>query len=756
MASSIAQALGGSQGGYTSGQINDSGISSFKYQAANIETVKPEASTLHQVFDTFLANTAPVVKDVVDDRKQSAKDDYLVKKAQLERGDITQQDFNHWVNNGDVWYKDNPFARKVARQDLGLQARHEADAKVMEDLPKLIGTGEIKTRDDLNGLLAQRRKQSTDDYAKLYGFDTQNEDYLKGIGNGLVDSDISIHEEFSKGVSKNQQNSDQNVAATNLNSIATDTSITDAHTKAVSLAATHNRYNTNGIYYNPDEQVKSIQNTVVNLSTQPNGGATVREFGEQTVTIGGKQMKVKDVVGPDLMQKATVDGDTSTTRLDNNLNTKMSDEIDTIDHLPVEQRDAALKKFEQDHPEVISTSGEQTPWTKRLQQSRDKARADADEAQQKAVKAQEDEVKKGRADKAMQDNVSTALATPGGQVNLEAMPWDSTTMGSKEEAYTREMARRMQLIDSDKTLDEQQRNEKKLELLKVDKVNRNGAVKSQWDGITSGAVGEWHSMSMNGKDNGNHPNLDNLASMYKTNPMAVRQMLADNKDADEILTKLDLMNSLHYSVDDELQAEAALNTMTPAQRDQIKKTATDNITNNTDFSGVPLNIQNQSQQVFNLTYARTGGNTQAATTAQVSYIKNHTTFFKTGGHLGFGGTDNGAVPSQMLMINNDPNSVPVVQQGLTDWISKNTSGMSNVTISPRADGQTLEVYDSQTNKSYVINQADLGKMYNDKVNAGKQEQVKAREEKVEENKGTRQVAGVVNKITPASALGFGQ
>ncbi|MFW3387917.1 UNVERIFIED_CONTAM: hypothetical protein RF648_18100, partial [Kocuria sp. CPCC 205274] len=334
MASVIGQALS-SVPGYQGAARHDTGISGLDYHAANIEERKASPSTIHQIFDQIVGTAAPIMTEIDKGKQASAQDDYLKQKALLSEGKITQQDFNTWVNQGDMFWKDNPYAQKVARHDIGQQARLDADAMIERDKDK------YKTLDEMHEALRQARSDSFKKYSDLYGLKEDDEDFLKGAGNGLVDADVHLSETWNSWKSTQDKNVATMGAYTNVNNLVHDTNGYDnPKLKAGQILASMELYTKNGVINDVQGQTKFYQDTVQELANQPNGAAVIEELRKSNINLNGVPTPMEDVIGSETFTAASNKAATATVQQNATLYQQFYDEKAKIDAEPdpVKQR----------------------------------------------------------------------------------------------------------------------------------------------------------------------------------------------------------------------------------------------------------------------------------------------------------------------------------------------------------------------------------------------------------------------------------
>lgn len=730
MASEIERALSGIAG-YQSGQQSDTGISSFQYQPATIELNKPQPSTLHAVFDEILKSGSTIAKAKDQINQNTAEEDYRVKMAKLSKGDITQEDFNNWVNQGDMWYKDNPYARSYARKAIGLNARHEVDNNIATDIEK----DKYKTREELADAMRIRRREAVDNMAKLYGIDANDHDFLAGVGNGLVESDVALHEKWSQFKSTQQINTDQNIAYAHVSELVSTPAGMDTKAHAKSIATVLNGGMKNGVFFNPADQITYVKHALDQAQHQPNGGELVTALGEENVELNGVTVKIKDLMGSNAMQTAQLTGDQSTTRLNNTLSTKMRDELAVIEAEDDPQKSRImLQQWHEKYSPYISSQGEETEWTRAEQGIRDGFQTKEKKLLASSLAGKEYEEKRGRGDAAMHQAFETASKTPDGKLIVGNIPWDEKTMGNRDEAYRAEIQRRINTVEDDFTsgkISEDDKNQRMLALYSIDERNTSGTMKTQMDSVADGAAGEYAALVATGDVTADHPQMDKLMSMYKTNPLAVRRMLARNKDADQMLTNIDILNSTHFKLSDLINSQHNLNLMDPVAKKNL----------DTNFSGsklftdpnftAPPSIMFNARQIFSLVYSNKQ-DSSAAEKAASDYVRNSTTKMVASG---FKNKTLGYMPTQNLMVGNDPKSVDVVHNYIVDWTRDNFKDLDNVSIYPDAATNGIIVEDINTGSAHRFTRENLEKAYNDKVAESKAAEAKAHDEAIKRLRG---------------------
>ncbi|MCS5736763.1 hypothetical protein, partial [Herbiconiux daphne] len=305
-----------------------------------------------------------------------------------------------------------------------------------------------------------------------------------------------------------------------------DASITDPKVKASALAAKQNELFVNGVFPDSSSQIKMVTQTSAQLASQPNGGELVKEYGEQTIAINGKPVKIKDVIGDADFQIHVKTGDESTLRLSAKRNDEYHARLIANQNLPLEEREADLQKIETEFKDIMPAGGEQTEATAKLTAMRADIQTQKEAAARKLDGDNAKATKLLTGESKMTTQLQAALSTPGGKFSKDTVVWYESEWGSKDQAYSNVMNKTFDAVMSDPKLTDAQKNAQILRLADVDSANHGGVISGRMNSLVSGATAEWHSMAVTGDVNQPQNSMKQLSQLYETNPNAVRQLLS--------------------------------------------------------------------------------------------------------------------------------------------------------------------------------------------------------------------------------------
>lgn len=708
MASLLGQALGAaSQTQYQSAGLGDTGISGFDYKPVNIEKEQPQNSTLHQIFDAFLNNGAAMVKGYDQYQQNSAQSDYDAKQTQLVNKDITKQEYDTWVNNGDMFWKDNPYATAIARQDLARNYRKMADDEVLSNKEK------YKSLADLHTALAEARRGKIAALQKDHGISSDDKDMQIGFGDGMEESNIHISEAWNQMDSDNKKNVAKIDAYTNINSVIHDKNgYDDPVGKSQTILTTLQGYSDSGVFSSVGEKVKALQDVVAELGKQPNGATTLERMRDQTITIGDKQLKVEDLVGSDIIQGNIHSATSATTDQDAKLHGEMMNAIADIQAEPdPSKQDKMLHDYHTKYDSFIYPNGDMSAtneWTQKDEQLRAQIKQNAAEWNAKKAKESQEGNKT-----AVGNATAKAYIQAEGDIIPDNWSWDTKTAGERGQAYTNGMNDEVARIQSTYANDPQRVNE---ELMKLAARDRGGFMQRFIAAGMKTGRDEWSELKRTGGDGkqlADSPQLKSAVELYRTNPSLYRQMVSDDKNAATMEPVIELLAN-GEDISTIAKGSAAYEAMDDQQKRLVDIKWGEYQANPTSaLMSAPQSVKNNARQIFNISFANQG-DVGVAQDAADDYIDKHTTSFgETTTTKNFLVPHQNRVSNAVLNIDGNEQNIPRVASMVQDIIDTKHGGDENCIVEETPDG-SIRLTDVRTGQGETWTRSALRKEFKDR------------------------------------------
>jgi hypothetical protein len=206
------------------------------------------------------------------------------------------------VAGGTLLYQDDPDAMEALRFKSGRNAAFEVESEVKQK----IADGSFKTQQELSDYRGTRLEDKSKAYAESVGIDSTDQSYQRGFNADIVQRNAAIYDDHAKKLSEQTQAIAQMETVSDLGSMFSDEGFLRGQDAPSEFANYFTASLAKGSIPTEGMAVSALQDSLAKNAAQPGADVFFKGIGDQEVTLYGKQMKIRDIVGPEVLENYQV------------------------------------------------------------------------------------------------------------------------------------------------------------------------------------------------------------------------------------------------------------------------------------------------------------------------------------------------------------------------------------------------------------------------------------------------------------------
>lgn len=266
------------------------------YRATTYQA-KPVDDSLGKAFRNFSQSAADMYGSYKEVQKSKAdeRSNEIIRK-------LTPEQRREATANGTLMHQHDPDAMMALRFKSGRNAAYEVETEIQNK----IQLGEFKDRKSLIEYRTARMEDKARAYAESVGVDHTDEDYQRGFNADILEREAAVYDTHDRVISRQTQAIAQMEATSDLGSMFTD----EPFLRSPGAAPTVANYVTANLASGAiptDEMAKTVlSQALADNATQPGADVFMAGIGDQEVILYGKPMKIRDIVGPEVLENYKV------------------------------------------------------------------------------------------------------------------------------------------------------------------------------------------------------------------------------------------------------------------------------------------------------------------------------------------------------------------------------------------------------------------------------------------------------------------
>lgn len=639
MASRVEQAFASRQ---LTGATRLRGGARSEVKAATIETPGVN-SALSDSLQRF-AQTGMGIAKAFDDKAKSLADERsneIIRK-------LTPEQRRQAITNGTLLYQDDPYAMEALKQKTGRNAAYLVDDEVSQK----IKNGEFRTRMEMEEYRHTRLQQAAQSYAEDAGINPVDEHYQKGFNSDITDRNIALYGQHDVFLSQQQKSTAMMANRVDVNSLLNDEGMMRSPQAGKALISYFRAGMQDNSIPSDGMAMELMQDTVRQLTSKPGGMYALQGLENERLTLNGKDVSVRELVGDDVWQNAVQTAQGNEYQLDAKKQESLSVGLTSALYQDDPTTALAMVTKLEEANNLEQPGEEMTPQRQQIIETKNqilhRIKMDTDAKSKELVKTAQRDQRQIVIDRQYDarlkgDNVST---------NFSDMPVNETTGEFKKSDMTTFAANKLRQIDM-MGVPDAVKDKRKLEYLKGD--SADGPFRTAFQTMTGDAAAEWQGAVIRGEfSEDNMKRFNELRRVYQANPVLMSQLYPDQAALFQTFADMDTLGLPPQTL---IEADRSASLRTKEQRIDDDKAwdALHNDSTNKELAWVPASLDAAARKVYDSAKGRSG-NEKYALDQTAKWINEQTTLFTDGD---VEGKTVGRIPKNMLMVTDDVDSAQV-------------------------------------------------------------------------------------------------
>lgn len=622
---------------------------SYAEKANKLKSFESNLSKVANIFETWGQK-----KQAEDEQSGKQRADYLLNH-------FTPDQLAAARKQGKLLYQDDPYAMQSLNQKIGNTVALNVDNAISQN----IQSGKYKSRKELDEARAAMMNTEGKKWADTYGADWDNPEFQIGLNSQAEQRNITLYSQhdtymdsFHKGQAELQHRADAN-------SLYGDSRVLkDLNAPQLILANLETQRKAGG--WDDLTADKTLKQDIADIAQRDGGLDFLNNAENAQVTYNGKSMKLKDMFTEEQWNGMKLEAAGATFKLDAKKAEEFNNQLAAIQYNPdTNLAEAQLAKLKASLNNAQPTAMLTAQREQIIQAEQAMIARRAQENAQRAKKLQEMQTQ--AANVQILDNNFMRAA------NGEQVPTDySMILGADNKSIPKEdaVAFAQMKIKQINGMDVPQEQKDTMLLKMMSLEPKDGAIRAYYSNTLSQASAEWSRMVAAGQDTGEHPAIDQMLSLYRTNHQVVTSVFPDQMG---MLTRLDEFSQAGISLGDMLVAEK----LTAATKNDYNlRTQLENdwrvIVDNSagkrgDIFNTDVKTREAAHQVF-LAQRSLGKSSGSAGRSAMKFIEDNSVVFN--GDDSDEGTSFGTLPKASLMVTDDPASYSTGEQYMKDILKE--------------------------------------------------------------------------------------
>lgn len=626
-------------------RLRDTGRLGYRATAIRADT---GGEGIAQAFGNFVESAGRLygMKKQQDASRADERSNEIIRK-------LTPEQRRAAVANGTLLYQDDPDAMEALRYKTGRNAAFEVESEIKDK----IAQGQFKDRQQLIEYRKARLEEKARSYAESVGVDFNDQFYQRGFNADIVSREAALYDLHGMKLSEQTKAVAQMEAVSDLGSMMSDERFLRSPTAPEDFVAYFNHGLSTGSIPTDEMAAKTLAKTLADNVGQPGAEQFMLTVGEQTVNLHGSQIKVKDLLGPEVMENYKTRAQEARFTRDKQLAQDFTFGIQNALAQPDPHKALAALNGMYERLNKMQQGDGVTAQSEQLNAARGRVLGriaeDTDRRSKEMTKMAQADVRLGAFERAYE----ARIAGENTSTDYRTFETNEATGEFKEEDAANFAARKLRDIDR-MDIPEEVRDAYKLKLLNAD--HANGPFRKHFQTLTTDAVNQFNGLVVAQGAEVNEETTARLREfqrVYAADPATIASLYPEQAALAE---RLDLANRAGMGLEVVIDAERQQKGLSKEERIMQDRKWAELLTGST--SGVrylPTPLRNAARTLYQSELARTGDES-SATSVVNDWLNKSAVQFTSERPNGDSSTV-GAVQKRTLMV--DPNNAQSWRQG---------------------------------------------------------------------------------------------
>lgn len=211
---------------------------------------------------------------------------------------LTPEERRAATANGTLLYQDDAEAMEALKFKSGRNAAFEVDTEIRQKIDE----GLFKTPQELSDYRQTRMADKAKAYAESVAIDPEDQYFQRGFNADIVSRNAAVFDAHARKLSEQTQAIAQMETVADLGAMFADESFLREDHAPKTFADYFTASLAKGSIPTEGMAVRALQDSLANNAAQPGADAFLKNIGDQQVTLYGQQMKIRDIVGPEVLE----------------------------------------------------------------------------------------------------------------------------------------------------------------------------------------------------------------------------------------------------------------------------------------------------------------------------------------------------------------------------------------------------------------------------------------------------------------------
>lgn len=616
-----------------------SGAGGMGYRAATTQAEQPRSSLL----DT-IGRFAKVGADMYAAKEQRARDLADERSNEIIRK-LTPEERREALNNGTLWYKDDPYAMEALRVKTGRNAAYLVDDDVMQK----VKAGRFTTREAMEEYRHRRLQEGAKAYAEQFGIDPEDVDYQRGFNGDITERNIALYGAHDNFLSQQAQKGAMINSRVELNGVLQDPDMLRRPDSADFFESYISNGLVTGSIPSDAQATQLISQAFSDASNRAGGADFLMRVGDKKVTLYGATTTYRELMGEEQWNALMVTAQRSQYDNDAKLNEKF--QLDVNSALLMDDPRVGWEKLHGIKAELDKNQPgeEMTPQRAILIEAEKQLRAKMVEWTKNEAKALDEAQKADNKFRVIDAQYQKRINGEWVSTDFKDMPTNENTGEFKHSDIVNYANKKLADIDA-MDIPDGAKDRLKLQYLQSD--SKDGPFRTAIGTMVQEAAQEWSSSVMNGKLADKTPAMDALRRIRNADPYLIASLYPEQA---ELFLTMDLADRQGVDVQELIDAERQIATRSKEQRFEDDRAFEQALNDSKvpEIVNMPTELRGLARKIYDSVKYRTNNRTMAMTEMQ-KFLKESTATFNDDSPDSEGVI--GVIPRNYLQVNDDPKS----------------------------------------------------------------------------------------------------
>lgn len=557
---------------------------------------------------------------------------------------LTPEQRRQAVANGTLLYQDDPDAMEALRFKSGRNAAFEVETEIRDKIDQ----GAFKTHEELTEYRNTRLEEKAKSYAEAVGVDHSDTAYQRGFNADIVQRNAAIFDQHARKLSEQTQAIAQMETTSDLGSMFSDEAFLRSPNAPADFATYFTASLAKGSIPTEGMAISALRDSLAQNAAQPGADVFFKNIGDQEVTLYGKQMKVRDIVGPEVLENYQVKAGEAAFKRNRDMTQQWTFGIQNALAVANTDPNTALSQLSamQGKLNKVQDSSMVTRQTEELNAARGRVLAMISEDSVRRRKEQDKQIKADNRQLLFETKYAQRIA--GDNVSTDWRTYETTpdTGNFTEEDAANFAVKKLSELDR-MSLPPEERDRQKLNYLRAD--GENGPFRKHFQTLTVDAMNQFQGLVISGTAEVTEENMAKIREfqgIYQRDPVTITQLYPT---ASALASRITLLEKAGFGMETIVDAERQKKGLTREEKIMQDQKWNEVLTSSASpVPYLPAPLRDAARTLYDSELFRTGDEGTALASVN-DWLKKSTVSFEASDGAAKGKTV-GAVQKRTLMV----------------------------------------------------------------------------------------------------------